>query len=125
MQATLFQTPQGDSVFAMPTSFRDTNNAKGNVMVMRFSVLSPNLGDTNALCAKTFAKFLERSKKGYWDRTGYNEKGERCVEFIVLSDSITEIKTKANELSIRFYEGEKYPMNAREKAKFQLQSVKK
>lgn len=125
MQATLFSTVQGDTVFAMPPSFRDTNKAKGNILVMRFSVLSPNLGDATALAAKTFAKWLERTKSGYWDRTGYDNSGNRCVEFIILVESLSQVKTKANEMSLRFYEGEKYPMNAREKAKFDLQTVKK
>lgn len=109
----------------MPPSFRDTNNAKGNVSVMRFSVLSPNLVDATALSVKTFAKWLERTKVGYWDRTGYDKDGKRCVEFIILCESLSDVKTKANQMSLRFYEGDKYPMNAREKAKFALQTVKK
>lgn len=124
MQANLFANAEGQEVFPMPVSFRHKNLTPDNVKVCRFSILTPGRIDDYALQVKSFAKWLERTKTGYWDRTGNNEKGERCTDFIVLHGKSKEVCERANLVSLRYAMGEAEAMMAREKAKFQQKSVK-
>ena len=73
---------------------------------------------------KAFAKWVERTQNGYWDRTGNNDKGERCTDFIVLHGKLKDVQEKANLMSLRYIVGNPEAMMAREKAKFNLKTVK-
>lgn len=124
MHANLFAKAEGQDVFVMPVSFRHKNLTPDNTKVCRFSVLTPGLIDEYALQVKSFAKWLERTKKGYWDRTGNNDKGERCTDFIVLHGKVKDVQERANLMSLRYVVGEAEAMMAREKAKFNQKTVK-
>lgn len=124
MQANLFANVEGQDVYFMPGSFRHKNLTPDNKKVCRFSVLTPGRIDEYALQVKSFGKWLDRTKNGYWDRTGNNEKGDRCTDFIVLYGKVKDVQDKANLMSLRYVVGEPEAMMAREKAKFNQKTVK-